>query len=62
MWINSLRNIATNEIVINDKQMEKTKPKDYGVNKEKEKDEEATENVKKWRKVSQGNCKQVNVL
>jgi len=27
--------------------MEKTKPKDYGVNKEKEKDEEATENVKK---------------
>jgi len=62
MWINSLRNIATNGRVINDKQMGKTKQKDYRLSSEKEKDEETTENVKKWRKVSQGNCKQVKIL
>jgi hypothetical protein len=42
--------------------MGKTRPKDYRVSSEKEKDEEAIENVKKRRKVSQGKCKQVNVL
>jgi hypothetical protein len=47
MSINSLRNIDTNGILINDKQVGKTKPKDYRVSSEMEKDEEATENVKK---------------
>jgi len=43
--MNSPRNVATNGIVVNDKQMGKTKEKDSGVSNEEKKDEKATENV-----------------
>ena len=43
--MNSPRDVATNGIVVNDKQIEKTKEKDFGISNEDKKDEKATENV-----------------